>query len=430
MRQLKDKLLQLGNMLAGRNLHLVFIVVLWFVFEYEYKNFVNLPLFQEKMGFDYSFDFQRYFITKISLIGLLLLNLRLRGFYYFTNVFFLVFITLPNLVMFEFMPNFTVTIPIWLMVFHVLLYASNTFDLKLPFKTRVDKRYDPSWLFFFLALLLFVFLVVTYGISLDFSVFKFDVGIYEIREAASLKRNLFSGYFYSWMVKIVLPTGLIFTILKRKYWMAAIFLFMQIYLFMVEGQKSAFFALVVLIFILVKNYHKQVGVVLVGLLFLIPIVMTFSYITGNLIPESIIVRRIFFLPAIINHYYFLLFDGHHLYYSHSVLRHFVDYPYDLQPQNLVGKFFFDNPKSNVNSGFISDGFMNFGHFGVLLNVLGVVILIKLIAMLRISGNYSGVIIIVFYTLINSFFTTSLLTHGIILFLILSFLFLRDSIEYD
>jgi hypothetical protein len=98
----------------------------------------------------------------------------------------------------------------------------------------------------------------------------------------------------------------------------------------------------------------------------------------------------------------------------------------LAPNLLIGQEYFPNSIKSANSGFISDGFMNLGYFGVILNIIGVITVFKLFSIIKISVKYSGVFTIIIYTLVNGYFLTSMLTHGIIIMLIISFFMLRNS----
>ena len=177
---------------------------------------------------------------------------------------------------------------------------------------------------------------------------------------------------------------------------------------------------------IIKSFRQQTRWMLITVIFMVIVSRIISFMTDDIMVESIVVRRTFFLPAIISIDYFDFFAHNHTYLSHSIFRHFIDYPFDLDPPHLIGREYFFNPKANANSGFISDGFMNFGYIGIFLYIMAMAIVLKIIEIFRISPACSGIVIIIIYTFISSFFLTTLLSHGVILFLILAFFLLRNT----
>jgi len=174
------------------------------------------------------------------------------------------------------------------------------------------------------------------------------------------------------------------------------------------------------------SYRYQVRLVLIAFVLMIIASKVITLTTNEIMPESIVVRRTFFLPAIIINDYFDFFKDNHIYLSHSILKSFIEYPYELQPEQIISVEYFNSTTGHCNSGFISDGFMNFGYTGVILNIIGLLAVFKIMEVIKISHLYAGIIFIIIYTFISSYFLTSLLTHGVILFIILAFFILRTD----
>jgi len=148
--------------------------------------------------------------------------------------------------------------------------------------------------------------------------------------------------------------------------------------------------------------------------------------TGNIYLESLFIRRVFFVPALLNQFYFDFFADNHLYLSHSIFKSFIDYPYELNPSHLIGKEYFSSEVMSANNGFISDGFMNFGIVGIILNIIFVTMLIKFFDDQKISSKFFGIFILMIFSLLSSFFLTNLLTHGIILLILLTIFILKNT----
>jgi len=395
-----------------------FLFLLLFIFlEFEYYDFVNLPVFQRIMGFKFEFDLIKFIIAHFFAIFLIDLNNRHTEINYFINSFFLMFLSFPAIILFEFMPNTPPIIVLFIIFFHLLSYVSFVYK---PRVRLIKNRINQQQIIWFIAGLAFIMLIpffLAYGLKVNFRVFLFK-DIYEVRAIAAQKATFITSYFLSWLMKIVIPIGLVLGLKNKKWLLFSFFTLAQIYLFTLAGHRSAFISFFVVFILFIDSHRKQISVLLLTIILLIIASKLVTITTGNLIAESTIVRRAFFLPAIIMNDYFDFFKGNHTYLSYSILHNYIEYPFDLQPPQLIGKYYFNHETANVNSGFISDGFMNFGNIGVIINIFIVVAITRVFQFVKVPSIYSGIILIILYTLISSFLFTSLLTHGILLFMLL------------
>ncbi len=399
------------------NLSLFLFVLLFIFLEFEYYDFVNLPFFQNTMGFKFEFSIWRFIVAHLFAIVLIDLNQRQDEISYFINSLFLMFLSFPAIIMFAYMPGTPIIISFFILFFHLLLYLSNLYNPKVTLRRFQLNEQQTQW---FIMILMFVLLIpffLTYGLNVNLKVFFFQ-NIYEVRALAAQKANFFTSYFLSWLMKIVIPIGLILSLKNRKWILFIVFTLAQIYLFSITGHRSAFISFFVIFILFIESYEKQVLTLLSSIVLLIIASKLITITTGNLMAESIVVRRAFFLPSIIINDYFDYFKDNHTYLSYSILKSFINYPFELQPPQLIGKEFFHHAEANVNSGFISDGYMNFGNIGVIMNILIVSFIVRFFQFVKVPSYYSGIVLIIVYTLISSYLFTSLLTHGILLFLLL------------
>ena len=405
---------------------LLLLIVLFLILEFEYYDFVNLPFFQEKMGFDFAFSFPKYLIGKLMLAFVLYINSKMKDISYFANTAFLIFLTFPTIIIYQFMPFTTIIISLSAVLFHIIYFTISQFDLNFGEAEILKiKKKHKLWVMIGITGIAIFPLFLHFGFNLNFKAFN-PYKIYEIRALSANRTHGISNYFYSWLIKIIIPIGLIMSIKNRKWIWVFIFFLLQIYLFLTEAHKSAFISLFVLLVMIIKSFRQQTRWMLITVIFMVIVSRIISITTNDIMLESIVVRRTFFLPAIISIDYFDFFAHNHTYLSHSIFRHFIDYPFDLDPPHLIGREYFFNPKANANSGFISDGFMNFGYIGIFLYITAMALVLKTVEVFRISPACSGIIIIIIYTFISSFFLTTLLSHGVILFLILAFFLLRNT----
>ena len=198
-------------------------------------------------------------------------------------------------------------------------------------------------------------------------------------------------------------------------------------IFAANPHKALFLSIFLIVaFYIFDNYKAKAGLILSGILFLILASIIVSITTGNILAESIFVRRMFFIPVQICNGCFDFYNGNPIYLSHSVLSNFSDYPYSVEPAFLMGDYMFGKPNMSCNTGIIADGFMNFGHIGSILFVMVTAVIIKFIESLNIDKTYFGIIIAFVMLFLNSALLTSLLTHGGLFFILILMFFLKDT----
>jgi hypothetical protein len=137
-------------------------------------------------------------------------------------------------------------------------------------------------------------------------------------------------------------------------------------------------------------------------------------------------RRALLLSALLDYCYFDFFDENYIYWSNSFMSRFIEYPYDISPDFIIGRDYFDRPKMNANVGIISDGFKNAGYIGALLNIFIVASIFSFLNSLKISPKFFGLFILFLFSLLNSSLTTILLTHGGFLMIIVAMFVLRNT----
>src|SRR5690606_25476842 len=138
------------------------------------------------------------------------------------------------------------------------------------------------------------------------------------------------------------------------------------------------------------------------------------------------IRRIQFIPALLDICYLDFFNGKPLIWSESVLSAVVDYPYEFKHTHLIGENYFLRAEMNANNGLISDGFMNLGSVGVFINISIISIYFMFLNSLKISSKYTGLFFLTTLSFVSSSTSTVFLTHGGIFLLIISIFILRRT----
>lgn len=309
--------------------------------------------------------------------------------------------------------------------FLVMYLISNGFRIRLRLPSIAS--HQRSTFLLVLAVALFIPFLVIFGPYVDVSNFLLR-NIYEARAVEAALANTYTAYLYAPLSNVVLPLLLLLSLLRREYIKAMLALAMLLFMFLVGGHKSVFFGIFLLIYFSIGSYYRKVSLFLFGLGVYFVVSMAAWYWYDDIFLTSLINRRVLFLPAILDVGYFDFFDGRPLFWSESIFKHFLEFPYDLPSKNLVSEHVTGDVTSNANNGIISDGFVNLGVPGALLNIVFVSIVFSIINTLNIHHRFFGIIFLLFFTFYSSFFFTSMLTQGGLLLLIIAYLFLKDTQE--
>jgi len=371
------------------------------------------------MGYFFHYDFIKWVLANISLLAFVLLIIKLDNISFFISGLFSMFLLFPNAVLFAFHPLYKPIIYLYVLIFMFLLWYVFRFSkIKISIPKVYIKESIIDYILIILGILSIFPFFLKFGLAFDWKVFLFGKEVYEVRKIANAHNTHLMSYLFSNIVKVLFPVGMIWFLSRKKYVFFLLFVFFQIYLFMVEGHKSVFLSLPLVLLMFIPSYRTQMRTILFFTIFLFSFGFFLYLYNGSLIIESILYRRAFLTPALLNIMYFDFFSFHKVYLTHSILSFFIENPYNLSPPFIIGEYFFDNPSMSANNGFIADGFANFGHLGVLFYSLLVVLYFKFFSNLNVSFKYSGLTFIIIYTFLSTALTTMILTHGLLLFTIL------------
>jgi hypothetical protein len=282
------------------------------------------------------------------------------------------------------------------------------------------------------VIIILFFLVVSY-ISWRYTGFRISINllnVYDLREeATTFKLPAILSYIYS-ASKAVNPVLIVYFMSRKKYYLAGSLIFIQLLSFSINGSKTVFFTtvLAVLLYWFYNDRHKS------KIPWILSIIMTIGitelYITKSFLIINFLVRRVFFIPNLLNFYYYDFFSKYTPdYLRQSFLRHLgFESPY-IPIDNLIGAVYFNKADMGANNGLLSDAISNFGILGVLFMPLLLVIAFKIfdactegldIKIYIISG------ITLTFIFISSFFFTILLTHGFIALCLILYLLPRSA----
>ena len=250
-----------------------------------------------------------------------------------------------------------------------------------------------------------------FGLSFSFSIDD----VYEQRAAYKTASIPFAGYFFNWCGNVVFPGMAVYWLLKKRWLLCLIPLALQILLFSATGMKSMLFAPVFLIMALVLLRFRQKLPWCLGAFASIAAGSGMIYeLTGQIMPFSLMVRRLLLLPAKLSFYYYDFFSvTDKLLLSHSALSFLNSYPYDATPALMIGRLY-EKTETVANNGLVADGYMNFGVLGVFIWAVLLAVMLRLVDTVG-KGKDDKFIIACFIVqtvnLTNSAFFTTLMTHG-------------------
>lgn len=411
-------------LLGNRRGHAVALLLLYLLLLVEYYGFIYSNYFS-LMGFDYRFNpvaFLSGLLMLAAAVAMLAAVPGDKGRLYTVGVVVAMLFCLPQIVLFQ----IGKAQPYGALYSLLLLFLVTTPLLRLP-QARTP-RLPARWLWWLLPLLAVLALipfVKAYGLSFNLHRFSLGQDIYQARAAASARGTTATDYLLGPLTRLMLPLMLVYGLccLRRRWWMVVLALALTLYLFFITPQKTILFSLgLVAVCFFFRNNFAKAGMLLYGLLLLCGLAVALRLATHAVMLESIVVRRLFFIPAIVQENYFTFFEHHPVCLSHSFLSGLFDYPYQLDPPHLIGQMMYNRPTTSCNTGVTGDGFMNFGHAGAFLFTAVAALLIRLVDSTGYDSRYIGLVAVLMLTFLNGALCTTLHTHGGLL-LIVAFFFL-------
>jgi hypothetical protein len=249
--------------------------------------------------------------------------------------------------------------------------------------------------------------------------------VYAVRTVWASEGSWMSTYLFPWLANVLLPFLSVYAWKNRRLGEFLILGFTAYMLFTSTGMKAYLFApAVTVVVFLIAEWRPLSSIVPVGLCFFASTMILLDKITRTISWSSLGLRRILFVPAHLTSVYLEFFAANPVIrLSDSILlRGWLRYPYPTSVAHMIGAVL-GEPAMNANNGLVADGFANFGVVGVLIWAVLLGVLIQLLRALTerhenrpeawaLATMWPGV-------LVSSAFTTSLLTQGLALGLLMA-----------
>lgn len=398
-----------------KNRSLFFLLLFFFklLSDSTYLDFLNKEF---SIYFDFEVNIFKYFLSLIFIFFFTFFtDYKSENISNFLRFFFLIFFFIPFTSVFS-LGNYSTFVFLSVTLSFLIIYINKIKMFKVSINFISFKYLILTSLIIFAV---FFYNLLNIGV-LEHISFTFP----EISNHRTIKGNLINqgpfSYISIWCYKVILPFLLIFYFYKKNYFISIFWIFIFFLLYSLSSVKSVlfypFFSLS--LFLYLKNF-KNLHFFLIGIvsLFIINFIL-YYFLNYHVTYGSYIIRRIFYMPAIITFKYFQYFSlNDFVYWSDSILSFLKTYPYYENTSILIGQKVFNLPAS-VNNNYISTGYMHAGIMGIIIySVILMLILNFLDKNLNNKYNFVFVPIMInpFFSLfISSDLLTSLLTHGIIL----------------
>lgn len=395
------------------------LFLLKMLFDISYILYVNK--YFEYMGFTLDFNLSKWLLTNVIVVILfLMLKNNEKNFSVIYLKTLLVVMIIPTLSIYALKDLSSLYMIIFVLCFAITILISKLRNLELP-KINVNKNFL-YLIFSFLIILVFINLFIYNGLP---SLTAFNlIDVYDVRSNVVYGGNLM-GYLRPWVTKVIIPFIIAITFYKKSYLIATLFYCLQILIFLYTGHKSYLFSPILIISLMHFVKKKNIFINFLVAVFMVVLLSLILSITNiNSLFASLFIRRTFFITAQNYFYYYDFFSRNDFVkLSHSILDNIFTYPYLMPPPNIIGQVYYHNAESWVNTGYLSDAFMNFGFWGMLLFsvLLGLLLLlidsIKTALPLKIAALF-----IPMFSLRSSALFTSLLTGGILLGIIILYFY--------
>ncbi|CAM4284341.1 hypothetical protein PSOS111911_11760 [Pseudoalteromonas ostreae] len=396
-----------------------------FLLDFSYVNFVFK--YYNYAGFNYDFDINQYVLSIIMYllcIPLCSLFLKKVSDYFFLSACMFFYAPITSLFGLDSARDFYVVFLCLSSLYLMYYFINHSF---VSFK-NVPYINGGGQLAIYLSIF-FMFLVLS-NFLLSGASLNFDLdAVYQFRDQnAKLAEVGIFTYLNNWTYSIF--TLYIFAICLKnsRFFLLAFFLSLQVVFFGFSAHKAVLFMpfLVIGAWYYFKKERSLIILPFSISFSLLVCVVLFLYF-DDIQVSGLYVRRVFFVPAQLTFAYVDFFNQNEFtFWSQSIMKYFIDYPYEQGISSLIGNWMF-NDDTRANNGLVSSGYANFGAIGVYIYSLLLALIIKMIDDFSLSGNMPTWFAISLIAsplnvaLIQSDLFTAALTHGLLIALLLVYI---------
>jgi hypothetical protein len=333
---------------------------------------------------------------------------------------FLFLISYIPITTFYAMNSFTSVMP--LLCISVVFFAINLAvrDVNLLKLDAGKLEVQPATFSFFIiifSVMAYAILIYRFGITLHIPSFN---EIRELREAYREEGNRLIIYIFKWQSSVINPLLFILGLLFRKVWLVVLSITGQLYLYSIGGHKAIFFInfLVLFVFVGMKYFSKSFNnFILVSLIMLVFLLMGVDYLINDYsILSSILVRRMFLVPAQFFYYYYDYFSVNPVDYfaQNFPFSVFLTSHYSMEIPYLIADHFVNKSSIHANANMFADSYANLGLMGFFIIGFIFLLILKFLDSVSRFKNTFIILPLLSFSVINianSSLITTLITHG-------------------
>ena len=381
------------------------------------------------MGFEYDFSILRILISLIIVLSFVHFGKFVgSGLLYAVWHMVLIICLLPHLVFYTFSSgNLSASFGYIIFLIILLLFSK----LKLHnINSKVINIQQGSNLTIFLVITFILFVPFLY--YLPYINIR-NLWLTEVYETRVLFREINHWNILSYLLyplsSVLLTALIIFMINRKNYPLLILVITLTTYLYLSSGAlKSVYFGIFAAIFFYFGKSYKSKILIFIVPLIAIMILGIFEFkITQHVHLQNLAIRRVFFIPPLIEDTYYSFFSNtEKTFYTHSLLSSFSDNNYGMPLSRYIGEVIMGKEGFNANVGVIPDGFLSLGWVGIIINSILISYTFLLLDRFRIDPIFFGIIFIYIYYFNTAFLGTMLLTHGYLFLILFAFFSLKNS----
>jgi hypothetical protein len=286
-----------------------------------------------------------------------------------------------------------------------------------------------EYILLFATVTFLVFLTISYGIT-DLRAMNIQK-VYEIRSERTY--GALWGYLINWVPSTFLPCPMCVAVYYKKMWLVALSVFMQAYLYLFTGNKTVLFSIVLILLSYLFVHMKEIftSLWLGALGFVSALSCAIYWLTGSIGLLQIIPVRLFSVPAVLSfHHYEFFSQNPKLHLSESIFGRIlgIESPYSEFSTFLVSPW----KGANANTGYLADAYDNGGFLMMIVFSILLGLILVLVDMISTSRTLPVFVAVFTYTMIiltDTPLLTTLLTGGLVLNIVILYLFKRqDSVD--
>lgn len=264
---------------------------------------------------------------------------------------------------------------------------------------------------------------ISYGLRVDPALLLMG-DVYGARDTFLATATPLQGYLKGPLLRVFLPL-LLLTALEEKNYLAACFAFCgAVYLYLLTAVKTDLFGIILILFFwLIRKVPFKSLILLTGLNLTAALSIGQYLMTGSVSWYEFLLRRILFVPAMLNRVYLLTFQDYPLGWRAENIDRLLHGTGLPSVQRYVGEVVLQTKGVNASTGILTDAFIKGGYAALILPFSVLLLFAALLHYGRYPVAYSGIPVLFVFILNSSFLGPLLLTHGMAAFFLAALCFI-------